>query len=181
MPGTNTFAPVISEIVFDNKKPPGARCSRRLIHNGGCALRHRTPGALTFRLSLIADGLGFVAVGTKHTPHQFFHGQDIVMELPLRQAGFIGSRSGSHHSLGFFILGGKPDGWCYEEALEKFGDAVGWRKDGQWEWVNIIFDTSTPGGHLPLFIRWEVRGMFPLLSWEYWVRGGGVVLSHPDL
>lgn len=60
----------------------------------------------------------------------------------------------------YLEVGGVADGEHYEEAWEKFGDRVGWRK-GRWmkkekemekEWINsskVTFDTSAPMGHLP--------------------------------
>jgi hypothetical protein len=48
----------------------------------------------------------------------------------------------------YLNCGGKPDGQYYREAWEKFGDAVGWRKDDQWKF-EVTYDTSAPKGHLP--------------------------------
>ncbi|MEA5567532.1 GUN4 domain-containing protein [Anabaena sp. UHCC 0399] len=50
----------------------------------------------------------------------------------------------------YLSVGGKPDGQYYEEAWEKFGDRVGWRVKGNWIcYSEVIFDTSSPNGHLP--------------------------------
>lgn len=46
--------------------------------------------------------------------------------------------------------GGVPDGQYDQKAFRKFGDAVGWRENGRWEF-NVKFDTSSPSGHLPLW------------------------------
>ncbi|MBE9100078.1 GUN4 domain-containing protein [Vacuolonema iberomarrocanum] len=59
-----------------------------------------------------------------------------------------------------------PAGKYYEEALERFGDRVGWREDEQWEF-SMKYDISSPKGHLPFVM---VVGEFR-----------GSLLSHPDL
>ncbi|MGJ3249626.1 MAG: caspase, EACC1-associated type [Elainellaceae cyanobacterium] len=40
----------------------------------------------------------------------------------------------------------------YNDAWEEFGDRVGWRVNGRWIDYpdNVTFDTSAPGGHLPM-------------------------------
>ncbi len=56
----------------------------------------------------------------------------------------------------YLQVGGKADGEYHEEAWNKFGNRVGWRKDVGWrknkEWImysEVIFDTSALRGHLP--------------------------------
>jgi hypothetical protein len=51
----------------------------------------------------------------------------------------------------YLSVGGKADGKYYEEAWEKFGDRVGWRVESSWiSSLEVIFDTSSPVGHLPV-------------------------------
>nr|WP_277881899.1 GUN4 domain-containing protein [Leptolyngbya sp. FACHB-541] len=52
----------------------------------------------------------------------------------------------------YLECGGIPDGKYHEEALEKFGDRVGWRKNKKWKF-NVTYNTSSPKGHLPCFFR----------------------------
>ena len=50
----------------------------------------------------------------------------------------------------YLSVGGKADGKYYdEEAWEKFGDRVGWWNDN--EGSEVIWDTSSPRGHLPSY------------------------------
>ena len=49
----------------------------------------------------------------------------------------------------YLSVGGKADGKYYEKAWEKFGDRVGWRVGEDWNYYSVIFDTSSPRGHLP--------------------------------
>ncbi len=50
----------------------------------------------------------------------------------------------------YLSVGGKLDGSYNEEALEQFGDRVGWRVDSNWiNFSEVIFDTSAQTGHLP--------------------------------
>ncbi|MDJ0707057.1 MAG: GUN4 domain-containing protein [Leptolyngbyaceae cyanobacterium MO_188.B28] len=51
----------------------------------------------------------------------------------------------------YLDCGGKPDGKYYEEAWEKFCDRVGWKEKGKW--FVLVFDTSSPEGHLPRLWR----------------------------
>ncbi|MDJ0706253.1 MAG: GUN4 domain-containing protein [Leptolyngbyaceae cyanobacterium MO_188.B28] len=53
----------------------------------------------------------------------------------------------------YLKCGGIPDGKYDKEAFIKFGDAVEWRKNYQWSFGNVTYDTSTPKGHLPIEIR----------------------------
>jgi len=49
----------------------------------------------------------------------------------------------------YLDCGGIPDGKYYEEAFEKFGDRVRWRKGEKWDFGNVLDYTSAPPGHLP--------------------------------
>jgi len=95
----------------------------------------------------------------------------------------------------YLSVGGKADG-NYED-WEKFGDCVGWRVKrlrGWWrkkesvEWINhyeenLIFDTSSPGGHLPVrhLFRWGLH-LFPGgqggWRWEFFGSYVRVFASH---
>ncbi|WP_373525719.1 GUN4 domain-containing protein [Nostoc sp.] len=64
-------------------------------------------------------------------------------------------------------VGGKADGKYYEEAWNKFGDKVGWRRG--WilnkEWISYsegTFDTSAPVAHLPMRASWRKSIEFEL-------------------
>jgi hypothetical protein len=48
----------------------------------------------------------------------------------------------------YLECGGIQDGKYHEEALEKFGDRVGWRKNKGWVF-DVAYSTSSPKGHLP--------------------------------
>ncbi len=67
----------------------------------------------------------------------------------------------------FIDCGGVPgqipsyDIWC------KFGDKVGWRKGGEWQWL----DYSDPGST-------SIKGHLPLLGWVVVVWGGGSLFSY---
>ncbi|BAZ18861.1 GUN4 domain-containing protein (plasmid) [Calothrix sp. NIES-4071] len=51
----------------------------------------------------------------------------------------------------YLCVGGLPDGEYYQQAWEKFGDAIGWRVKGTVILYDEgIFDISAPPGHLPL-------------------------------
>jgi hypothetical protein len=51
----------------------------------------------------------------------------------------------------YLRVGGLPDGEYYQQAWEKFGDAIGWRVKGTVILYNEgIFDTSALPGHLPV-------------------------------
>lgn len=61
----------------------------------------------------------------------------------------------------YLSVGGKADGEYYKEAWEKLGDRVGWRVNSSWiSYSNVIFDTSSPKGHLPLSLERAVGGLF---------------------
>ncbi|MGB3308946.1 MAG: GUN4 domain-containing protein [Nodosilinea sp.] len=71
-------------------------------------------------------------------------------------------------------VGGIADGKYYEEAFERFGNRVGWRKNSNWTWCVNYYDTSKDiMGHLP-FMRgregggrvWEGGGWFSSLMFR---------------
>lgn len=68
----------------------------------------------------------------------------------------------------YLSVGGKMDGKYYdEEAWNKFGDKVGWRKNYYWiSYSKVTFETNAPTGHLPAAAK---------------VRLGMSLLSHRDL
>jgi hypothetical protein len=68
--------------------------------------------------------------------------------------------------------GGIPDGRYHKEAWDKFCHTVGWQENGRY--VDVIFDTASPSGHLPAFI--EVEALSLLKGYLY-----PSLLSHPDL
>jgi hypothetical protein len=52
----------------------------------------------------------------------------------------------------YLSVGGKADGKYDEQAFNKLGDRVGWRREGD-DWIeeeDVTFDTSSPSGHLPM-------------------------------
>ncbi len=52
----------------------------------------------------------------------------------------------------YLDVGGKPDGRYDEGAWKKFGDAIGWRVEGNWiGYDDVTFDTIAPQGHLPIY------------------------------
>lgn len=54
----------------------------------------------------------------------------------------------------YLSVGGKPDGKYYKEAWEKFADRLGWIMNSNWNLdQKVIYDISTPMGHLPLNIN----------------------------
>lgn len=67
----------------------------------------------------------------------------------------------------YLSVGGKADGKYYSEAWNKFGDRVRWRGMQSWiEYKAVIFDTSSPRGHLPCLFGFPV--------WRFGAfRGGG--------
>jgi hypothetical protein len=56
----------------------------------------------------------------------------------------------------YLSVGGKADGKYYKEAWEKYGECVGWRVESSWIYYyrDVTFDTSSPRGHLPLWVGW---------------------------
>jgi hypothetical protein len=75
----------------------------------------------------------------------------------------------------YLSVGGMPDGEYYEEAWKKFGDRVGWRVRKNWIFYGeVAFDTTTPEGHLPLRVVFEVSSQGWVCGWvvlggEFWV------------
>ncbi|MEH1889234.1 MAG: GUN4 domain-containing protein [Nostoc sp.] len=70
----------------------------------------------------------------------------------------------------YLSVGGKADGKYYQKVWEKFGDRVGWRVKINWiswDWISysdVNFDTGSPVGHLPLFLRVGGVGGFSSLA-----------------
>ena len=67
----------------------------------------------------------------------------------------------------YLSVGGIADGLYHEDALEKFGDRVAWRKnDGSWVFI-FKYDISAPTGHLPFlpFGRW-IEGWISSLTYR---------------
>jgi hypothetical protein len=65
----------------------------------------------------------------------------------------------------YLSVGGKPDGKFDEEAWKQFGDRVGFRVKENWiSYSEVIFDTTAPEGHLPLFGRKRRKGNFSSLA-----------------
>ncbi|NEQ96732.1 MAG: hypothetical protein F6K30_08415 [Cyanothece sp. SIO2G6] len=64
----------------------------------------------------------------------------------------------------------------YNSDWERFGDRVGWRKDGDWLAYNDVkFDTTAPHAHLPVGVLLGVV-VGGLAVWGGFVCGGGGVL-----
>ncbi|MEH2062693.1 MAG: GUN4 domain-containing protein [Nostoc sp.] len=87
----------------------------------------------------------------------------------------------------YLSVGGKADGKYYKEAWNKFGDRVGWREMNEWEF-NVIFDTSSPKGHLPVFADGGLVWQFIFQGFRFPSKEGAVkqflfwsLLSHRDL
>jgi len=53
----------------------------------------------------------------------------------------------------YLECGGVTDGEYYREALEKFGDRVGWRKNGTWK-LDVTYSNLSQQGHLPFSACW---------------------------
>lgn len=66
----------------------------------------------------------------------------------------------------YLRCGGVPDyNYGYKEAEEKFGDAVGWKQEGKWNF-NVNWNGSGPKGQLPLvFWNWVTSDGRP--SWVF--------------
>lgn len=78
----------------------------------------------------------------------------------------------------YLQCGGEADGKYYEQAWEKFGAAVEWRRNRSWlYYFDLKFDGRDPRGHLP--IGWGGRrGRAVVLCRGL---GWGSLLSHPSL
>lgn len=65
-----------------------------------------------------------------------------------------------------YVEAGNPlDGQYHEETYERFGDRVLWRMKDDWiSYTDVIFDTSSPEGHLPCAWWWVVGGVCSLFS-----------------
>jgi hypothetical protein len=64
------------------------------------------------------------------------------------------------------------------EIWQKFGDKVGWRKEGSWLYYkNITFDRKAPEGHLPGVSRFEFQwdGLVQIMFTKF------ILLSRQDL
>ncbi|MEH2306932.1 GUN4 domain-containing protein [Nostoc sp.] len=67
---------------------------------------------------------------------------------------------------------------------ERFGDRVGWRKEGWWmnkEWIkyqNVTFATKAPKGHLPARATWGGGLSYEKVRWGWeWSEGKGYNIS----
>ena len=67
-----------------------------------------------------------------------------------------------------------------EETNNKFGDSVGWRKNGRWlHYSKLTFDLdNAPRGHLPVF---GVLGKDNILGWEFVLWFMGVRFSEVEV
>ncbi|QIR41885.1 hypothetical protein HCG51_34975 (plasmid) [Tolypothrix sp. PCC 7910] len=67
-----------------------------------------------------------------------------------------------------------------EETNKKFGDSVGWRKNGRWlHYSKLTFDLDTaPRGHLPVF---GFLGKDNILGWEFLLWFMGVRFSEVEV
>ncbi|PZV18506.1 MAG: NTPase (NACHT family) [Leptolyngbya sp.] len=73
----------------------------------------------------------------------------------------------------YLSVGGIADGRYHNEAFERFGDAVAWRRNGSWEF-KFIYNIASPKGHLPS----PNVGFGGVWVFVYMV---GSLLSHRDL
>jgi hypothetical protein len=90
--------------------------------------------ALVFRLFLVADRLGFVAVGAKLASDGFFHGQYGVVKVPFGLTGGIGGGFEQGGEFGFFLSLGQHG---LVGGFKPYGG--GFAADG-----DVIFDGTEP-------------------------------------
>jgi len=81
----------------------------------------------------------------------------------------------------YLDVGGKPNGRYDEDAWEKFGGRVGWRKGWIWDknWISynmVIFDTDALPGHLPFSFMPSFVQFGSVFCCSVWVS----LLSHRD-
>jgi hypothetical protein len=70
--------------------------------------------------------------------------------------------------------GGIPDGRYHKKAWDKFCHTVGWKEEGRY--VEVIFDTASPRGHLPHGALTHALGGALVLSFVGELVGSGWVL-----
>jgi len=81
-----------------------------------------------------------------------------------------GGQFGFSVQLAIYKQTGNPIGDYNSQAWQRFGDAVGWRKDEEWQYYgNLIWSTNAPStapkGHLPLGgVPWAL-GDWAILWW----------------
>lgn len=130
-------------------KPP------RSLGLGGLGL---AAGAFTLGLFLVANGLGFVAVGAKLAAHGLFHRQDSVVKFPLSQSRPVSGGFGVGEHFGFFFLHFLHG---FVGGLERFWGGLRTTRD-------IVFSMQVLMAHMKPF---EGRLLYSRLkSSRYWIN-----------